>query len=125
MVAVAGAWGAELGVVTFAEAVRLSGLSDIEFAAALQQGLIAPQPCPFTQEFVPPYFDPAKLHLNEEKRKALNSQIRLTREQAAAYLGVPVAVFERRRHEAGIRHVPARGTHERLYRKVDVDKLKR
>ena len=52
----------------------------------------------------------------------------LTREQAASYLGVPVAVFERRRRDAGIRHVPGRmvgGDPARLYRKVDVEKLKR
>lgn len=69
-----------------------------------------------------------RLCLDDRTRQTLNARILLTREQAD-YLGVPVAVFERRRREAGFRHVPgqqnARGQWVHLYRKVDVDKLKR
>ncbi|MBZ0304272.1 MAG: HNH endonuclease [Anaerolineae bacterium] len=119
-------WAADRGFVDRAEALSRSGLTPVEFAAALEQGLIVPEPCPFEQSFIPRYFDPAKLCLDAAAHRALL----LTREQAAAYLGVPLAVFERRRREAGIRHAQGRppgasGPWERLYRKVDVDKLKR
>lgn len=117
------AWAGENGLVTYAEALKLSGLTRIEFDAAIQQGLVAPQPCPFAGDFIPAYFDPDAVQLDVAGRGKLTASMTLTREQAAEYLGVPVAVFERRRREAGIRHLPGRG--ERCYRKVDVDKLRK
>ncbi len=126
----AAAWASERGYVPREQALAISGLTDIEFSAALEQVLIVPEPCPFIQPFVPPYFDPARVCLDPTARQALDAKILLTREQAAGYLGVPLAVFERRRREAVIHHAQGRApgsgrNWEKLYRLVDVDKLKR
>ena len=125
LLAEAAQWASAQGFLGYEDALRCSGLDGYEFTAALQQGLLAPETGPFTQDFIPPYFDPTKLNLNTETRLALLKSIRLTREQAADLLGVPVAVFEGRRREAGIRHVTGDSRRERLYRKIDVEKLRR
>lgn len=122
----AAAWAAAHGYLAYAEAVTRSGLDALDFEVALQQGLIEPESCPYEQSFVPQYFNPARICLDAPTQQALRAKVLVTREQAVALLGVPVAVFERRRREAGFRHVPGRqGHHERLYRKVDVEKLRR
>jgi 5-methylcytosine-specific restriction endonuclease McrA len=122
-------WSAQHGFVPYEQAVTTSGLTELEFKLALEQGLIAPEPCPFEQPFVPRYFDSARLQLDAAVRQALDSAMFLTREQAAAYLGIPAAVFDRRRRKAGIHHARgqqnAGGEWERLYRKVDIEKLRR
>jgi len=59
VLAAAADWAAARGYIAFDEAVTRSGLTAIEFNAALEQGLIAPEPCPFAAPFVSRYFDPA------------------------------------------------------------------
>ncbi len=130
ILATATAWASEHGFVPYAEAIALSGLADHDFDAALKHGLIAPEPAPFDQDFVPLYFDPAKLRLDEDTVRELWSTVLLTREQAARLLEIPLAAFERRRREVGIRHfrtdlLSGTGQRERLYRKIDVLKLRR
>lgn len=129
LLAAAAQWAADHRYVTAAEAQAICGLSATEFDVALAAGLITPEPPPHDAPLIPPYFDPARLTLDDAARQAITAKVLLTREQALDYLGVPVGVFERRRREAGIRHVQSRrdasGDWERLYRKVDVDKLRR
>ena len=130
ILAAAAAWASENGFVPYAEALKLSGLDDHDFEEALIQGLFTPEPMPFEQGFVPRYFDPAQLHLDDDTVRSLWSNVLLTREQAAQLLDIPLAAFERRRREVGIRHVrtdllSGTGQRERLYRKIDVLKLKR
>ncbi len=129
LLAEAAQWAADRDFVGYGEAIACAGLDRYEFAAALQQGLIASEACPVVGDFIPPYFDPVRLRLDEAARQALRKTVLLTRQQAADCLGVPVAVFESRRREAGIRHagheVQPDGRPERVYRKVDVEKLRR
>jgi hypothetical protein len=129
ILAAAAEWAAQHGYVPYPQTLTISGLTEIEFQLALEQGVFAPEPCPFEQPFIPRYFDPARLCLDAAARQALDATVFLTREQAAAYLGVPVAVFEQRRRQAGIHHAKgqtsAEGQWERLYRKADVEKVRR
>ena len=122
-------WATQRGYVPYERALAIAELTELEFNLALEQGVIMPEPCPFEQSFIPRYFDPARLCLDTAARQALDATVFLTREQAAHYLGVPVAVFEQRRRKAGIHHAKgqtnADGEWERLYRKVDVEKLRR
>jgi hypothetical protein len=114
--------------VEYAEAVRLSGLPESDFAFALQYGAIQPEACPFSQAFIPLYFDPARVRLSEDVLQEVWSKIQLNRAQAAQLLGVSVPIFERLRRRAGIRHVGVTrtdsGQRDFLYRKSDVQRLK-
>lgn len=129
LLAEAAQWASDKGFVGYEEAITCSGLDRYEFAVAVRQGLIAPEACPIEGDFLSPYYDPAKVHLDAPVRQELLKTIFLTRSEAADCLGVPVAVFERRRREAGIRHASSAtqpdGRQDRVYRKIDVEKLRR
>jgi hypothetical protein len=122
-------WATENGLIDEQAAQAQAGLDVYEWQTALEQGLIAPSSCPITEPFIPAYYDLTRLQLDTDTIQHLRATTLLTRAQAAAVLGVPVAVFERRRRDAGIRHMrsvhQASGQHERLYRKIDVLKLRK
>jgi hypothetical protein len=109
--------------------VRRSGLSESDFQAALDRGLIAAATCPYDDPAVPLYFDPAKIVLPPETIQAMWATMRLTRQQAADCLRVSVPIFERMRRRAGFKPVESvrgeDGRFEPVYRRRDVEALRR
>jgi hypothetical protein len=124
----ADAWAAAHGFIAYEQAVKYSGLSDVEFQAALGRGLFTAEFCPYTHPSILDYFDPAKLRLDADTLAALRAKILVSRAQAADLLGVSVSIFERKRRQLGLRHAGShqddRGQREPLYRLNDVLKLR-
>jgi hypothetical protein len=125
-------WAQSRGLIAEPEAVRRSGLSDSDFQAALDRGLIAAEACPYADPAIPSvplYFDPAHVVLPPETIQALWATMRLTRQQAADCLGVSVPIFERMRRRAGFKPVESvrggDGRFEPVYRRRDVEALRK
>jgi hypothetical protein len=129
ILAQAAQWAAERGFVPYDEAVARSGLPAFDFDAAVAEGLIEWESCPFDDPAIPAYFDAGKIGLSEESKHQLWSGMRLTREQAAGVLGLSIPIFERLRRQAAIKPLPTLRTAgerpEPIYRRMDVEKLRR
>jgi 5-methylcytosine-specific restriction endonuclease McrA len=123
------AWAETQGLIAYPEAVGCSGLSEADFATAMEQGLIAAETCPYVDSAVPAYFHPDRVVLSPETIQAMWAKMRLTRQQAADCLGVSVSIFERLRRKAGFKPVESvrgsDGRYEPLYRRRDVEALRK
>lgn len=122
------AWARENGFLPYAEAIRHSGLVAFDFDAAVEQGILQPEPCPFADAALPLYFDSRKIVLDPAVIQTLWSTMRLTPEQAAGVLGISTRLFAHLCRQAALKPLPAQRTlgrrPEPLYRRTDVEKLR-
>jgi hypothetical protein len=128
ILAQAQAWADSRGLIAYPEAVARSGLLEHDFDLAVKSQYIQPEVCPYTDDAIPPYFDPDRVVLPPETIQVLWTKMRLTRQQAADLLGVSVPIFERLRRKAGFKPAGSfrneAGRYEPLYRRRDVEALR-